>query len=311
MCVIEYSSFKSSSFGVIMDGLGNLGLLNFLNSACERHFELKQRRQDEALIQRNKNMERVIRLMAADADMEYNDLLNDTLIIAASEGRLQVINLMLDLSADVNAKSRNHGTTALHQATLNGDAAAMQVLLMAGADRNARDNHDYTPLRSAVEANKPDLVSYLVTARVDVNVTYPDARNPEDFTSLIHASTFGYTECVKNLLDAGADMAVVNRDGRSAMDQARLHDHSDIINAIKMAAATYAIKNQPKTPISLKQFCRQRVLKSCNRHDIDQLPLPPLVIKYMYELDVTWVPRTNIHGNLYYTMPTGTPSHLC
>src|SRR5262245_39895169 len=76
-------------------------------------------------------------------------------VLAALNGRAEALRCMITLGADVNARSENlysHGTP-LHHAVWSGSLEAVEVLVEAGADREARDTiWDGTPLGWAEHA---------------------------------------------------------------------------------------------------------------------------------------------------------------
>jgi ankyrin repeat protein len=59
------------------------------------------------------------------------------------------------------------GSTPLHLAAMNPDASAMEVLLAAGADANARDADGSTPLHMAAYASRTSHVRRLLAAGAD------------------------------------------------------------------------------------------------------------------------------------------------
>lgn len=73
------------------------------------------------------------------------------------------------------------GSLPLHLAAMNPDAGAMQALLAAGANPNARDNDGATPLHMAAYASRPGHARMLLEAGAD-----PQARtdNGRDATAM-------------------------------------------------------------------------------------------------------------------------------
>ena len=67
----------------------------------------------------------------------------------------------LNNCADVNQKDRYIGFTPLHYSAWNGDIDIAGLLIVKGADLNARDKKNNTPLDVAVKANKIKIASYL------------------------------------------------------------------------------------------------------------------------------------------------------
>ena len=57
---------------------------------------------------------------------------------AAETGRLESVQLLIDLGVDVNDPERTQRITALHDAAASGRRDMVDLLLRAGADPNAR-----------------------------------------------------------------------------------------------------------------------------------------------------------------------------
>ena len=62
------------------------------------------------------------------------------LYLAAGRDKADIVRILADKGADVNAKEINDGTTALMHAALVWHADVVRVLLDKGANVNAKDN---------------------------------------------------------------------------------------------------------------------------------------------------------------------------
>ncbi|HXA52915.1 MAG TPA: ankyrin repeat domain-containing protein, partial [Candidatus Acidoferrum sp.] len=92
------------------------------------------------------------------------------------------------------------GTTPLHFSAAYGSAEAMRILLAAGADPNARNAFDATPLMWS--ATEPEKVRMLVAQGADVN-----AKSKMGRTAIwIAAANDGSSAVVKLLLEKGAKL---------------------------------------------------------------------------------------------------------
>jgi ankyrin repeat protein len=69
---------------------------------------------------------------------------NTALHIAARKGNLQAIQFLISEGAIIDAQN-NNGDTALHMATLDGQAGSIQTLLKNNASPNIKNNDGYTP----------------------------------------------------------------------------------------------------------------------------------------------------------------------
>jgi len=100
------------------------------------------------------------KLIARDADVNKPGW--TPLHYGASGGHLDVMKLLLDNHAYIDAASPN-GSTPLMMAAMYGSTAAVQLLLHAGADVQLRNQLKLNALDFAVRGNKVDSVELLTT----------------------------------------------------------------------------------------------------------------------------------------------------
>lgn len=82
---------------------------------------------------------------------------------AATHGHLQIMRLLLDEHAFIDAESPN-GTTPLMMAASYGTPEAVKLLIEAGADIHMRNQKGMTALDFARRAERPDSVELIETA---------------------------------------------------------------------------------------------------------------------------------------------------
>ena len=76
----------------------------------------------------------------------FNDFVEKTnLHEAAKSGQLEVVKLLIQIGANVNAMD-SKGRTPLHSAAINGNLDIVKLLLKNGAKKNVEDEDDETPL---------------------------------------------------------------------------------------------------------------------------------------------------------------------
>ena len=86
----------------------------------------------------------------------------DVMTRAAETGRLDAVQLLIDLGIDVNDPERTQRITALHDAAASGRRDIVELLLRAGADPNARDREfDATPSAWARHQGHTEIAAYL------------------------------------------------------------------------------------------------------------------------------------------------------
>jgi ankyrin repeat protein len=101
---------------------------------------------------------------------------------------------------DVNQRSVD-GTTALHWAVYNNDIALVDRLLAAGANPNARNDYNSTPLVEAAVVGNVDVIRKLLKAGADV-----ESPNADGQTALMVIARSNNVEAAKVLLKAGANV---------------------------------------------------------------------------------------------------------
>jgi len=115
------------------------------------------------------------------------------------QGRKQAVDLLLAAGADVNAKDK-YGKTPLHHAARLGRTDIVEALLHNGAKVSASDEDWSTPLHEAAMKDHTDLASLLISRGAKV-----DVRKRDDRTPLNLAVSCAHRDMVELLLANKAD----------------------------------------------------------------------------------------------------------
>ncbi len=152
---------------------------------------------------RSANASAVEALMLAGARAD-NGIQGDgnAITIAAQRGDMALLQKMIEAGADVNASVEGDGSPLI-QAARNGHADAVALLLHAGADINKIVRGDENALIGAAWAGESEIVDYLLSAGADPNIRAPADRG-EFRTALRQARLAGHDDVVRRLQAAGA-----------------------------------------------------------------------------------------------------------
>jgi hypothetical protein len=200
---------------------------------------------------------------------------------------------------DINSRNKQ-GKTALHIATYRGHSDVLLALIHANADVQAQDKSQKSPLDLTankrcmdvlkatgadgwtqlmieVENGAADRVQPMIASKVDINT-----RNKSGIAPIYLAVQHGYTAIMNALIEAKADLNVVDLQGRSLIDVADTfihlkmhhkhvlsyvenhHEHScDLCNRSIVGGICYAC-NSCGYDMCMRCFRNQEV--GCKRH---------------------------------------------
>ena len=163
-------------------------------------------------------------LQNPDARDERNNFMG--IHLAARNGHLVIVRLLLEAGADKDAAAQN-GITALHVAALHGYVDIVRLLLEAGTDKDEADQEGWTALHMAVENADLAVVRLLLEAGTDTEAAMQDGT-----TALHMAAENGDLDVVRLLLEAGADKDAATQNGATALHLASKSGHSDIVDLL-------------------------------------------------------------------------------
>lgn len=155
------------------------------------------------------------------------------LVAALHQDSLKVFDVLLKSPGiEVNLASRQN-ETALMMACIKGHLALARELIRRGADVN---REGWTPLHYAASADMPETLQ-IVQLLLERNA-YIDAASPNGSTPLMLAAQYSSEAVVALLLKEGADVALRNQRGFTAVDFARLVDRQYMVERLDKALRT-------------------------------------------------------------------------
>ena len=98
----------------------------------------------------------------------FRDLIQTYLYNAARYGRLNMVQLLLDVGQDCN-KTYSFGDTLLHAAAKGGHEDVVKLLLERGAEPNNMNRHGHAPLYEAAKGGHTEVVKLLLDGGAHVN----------------------------------------------------------------------------------------------------------------------------------------------
>ncbi|HLM07689.1 MAG TPA: ankyrin repeat domain-containing protein [Blastococcus sp.] len=171
--------------------------------------------------------------LRAGADLETRDGHQRTaLLLAAADDRLDVARLLVALGADPDALDDRHDTPWLVTG-VTGSVPMLEALLPAGPDLTIRNRFGGVSVIPAAERGHVDYVRRVVTTGIDVNHV-----NDPGWTALLEAVVHGdgsapYQEIVRILLAAGADPAIRDATGRTALQHAEVRGQTAVAEILR------------------------------------------------------------------------------
>ena len=116
------------------------------------------------------------------------------LIIASSEGHVDIVRELLRAGADIHNKDSVLGRTALHYASNSGHILVVQLLLDRGNPLNEPDDYDnQTPLILAAYFGHEEVASELLQRGADIHVK----SKKNGYTALNIACAKGHLKCAQ------------------------------------------------------------------------------------------------------------------
>ncbi|SMP70593.1 Ankyrin repeat-containing protein [Neorhodopirellula lusitana] len=138
----------------------------------------------------------------------------------------------LDTVENDSELSQADGATALHWAAFHGQADAIEKLVRSGADVNATNDYQVSPLSLACEYGNTEAVVALLTAGADPNASRLGKETPLMFAALADDAA-----AVRHLIQHGAKIDVTEVRQQTALMWAASAGNVDAVDALIRAGA--------------------------------------------------------------------------
>ena len=144
------------------------------------------------------------KLLQAGANINLQDIVGAsalTFACCSESPNKDLVKLLLQSGADINARGGEQQRTILMLSMLHGNTSIVQYLLDEGASVNTQDRKGDTALMLASSSGHSEIVRLLLNYGADINIVGKGF----GFTALSYACILQHTVCVDLLLASGAD----------------------------------------------------------------------------------------------------------
>lgn len=206
-------------------------------------------------------------------DIEGNTLLT----LACRENRIKIVELLLNppYSANINQANQT-GYSPLITAATEGHLNLVELLLSRGANINQQNNNGWTALMCACCFRRIEIVQKLLESSATVNTA-----SNTGCTALYLACSAGSEKAVELLLQYSAEPNICSNSGCSPLHLAAENSNKPIIALlIEGGASTSALDHQDRTPLQVarsedvRKFIRTTYQEHIE-HPKPKKPVPP------------------------------------
>ena len=255
----------------------------------------------------SKDPEEVRRLLDAGADANTRrSSAKDkptALHIAAEAGDVDMVGLLLDRGAKIDARDKNR-FTPLHTAASKNSADVCSLLLDRGAKKDAEDEYGYTPIEKAVSAGSKDVVMLFLKRGYSI-----DHSDSGGITLLHKAAQFNNKDMVRMFIELGARADTKDNYGGSAITSAISVRDLDMARMLLDAGADanhtdgngrsilwWTVQPSPFTNRDIaKEFAKLLILRGANI--LDAFSSTEEILSF-FDGDIDWMPEGKLKAKI-------------
>lgn len=259
--------------------LGNGNIISILNQNEADFFSINNNGENAFDLVFDRGVEYTENIVTSELVDLRNSRENTPLFYAIDRGSPDIVQVLLDKGADINASNVN-GETPLHQAITTDNIVISNMLISRGSNIEAKDKQDNTPLHHCVFWNASETARLLVDNGALIDSKNRSGRTPlheavlsEDRgivtffirkgsnlnsrdnngqTPLYYAVKNNQFDILSTLIDAGADVSLRDRQGNTILHAAALGEHKEAAQIlISKNSDIFAENKFGDTPVSL------------------------------------------------------------
>lgn len=169
-----------------------------------------------------------------------NNKFTNNFILAAGQGDVDVVRNAISAGVDIDAIDAD-GNHALHFATLHCRLDVVRLLVEAGANLEIKHSrYETTPLITAVERGRPEIVQFLIDSGADVHVKLEG----DTLLALVVKQAVSwkqterklkYMDIIQILIQAGVDVNIKDFSGRTVIEIATQIGEIEIVQILQKA----------------------------------------------------------------------------
>eukprot|EP00945_MAST-04E_sp_MAST-4E-sp1_P002851 g2851.t1 len=152
--------------------------------------------------------------------------------LSSAHGHLECVSFMVICGADLHIQD-NRGETCLHKAATIGATNVIHILAEHDGEMNSVNAQNHSPLHFAAKYGHADCVKMLLGFASNPNLQDKKGDTPAHF-----AARGGFQNCLSHLIEYEANLYVKNIADRTALQEAHLQGHNDVLEFITGKLAT-------------------------------------------------------------------------
>ena len=207
------------------------------------------------------DVDAVKRLIADSSNLDSKDYSGNTALhVAAFTGHLEIVTLLINAGANIEAGARGHpdkrfyDATPLSVATQRGHKVVAELLVSAGADVNAEVTDFMRAPRSvlffAALAGHTSIAELLIANGASIE-SKGDTRQ---YTPLLITAMKGHSRTAELLIGSGADVNAIDFHGKTSLHHAATSGNTDLVqlllaNGADINAKTVGGDSPGETPL--------------------------------------------------------------